>query len=97
MLNAGPWCRLPLTIQWLKQEYQQNFPVEKPPPIHMPIAYGPLRIAKEVEEEPADNAVDEVSKLCYFCSNEKAGTDVCINSRNDDFYATAPQSEETNS
>ncbi|XP_066930666.1 structure-specific endonuclease subunit SLX1-like [Clytia hemisphaerica] len=74
MLNTGPWNRLPLTIQWLKQEYQQNFPVNKPPPIHMPIAYGPLRFAKETSQNTHENVQKETSKLCYFCNNEKEGT-----------------------
>ena len=76
MLNTGPWSRLPLTIQWLKQEHSQNFPVEKPPPMHMPIAYGPLRIAKEVEESTVNDngrSDENNSKLCYICTNEKHG------------------------
>lgn len=78
MLNTGPWSRLPLTIQWLKQEHQQNFPVEKPPPMHMPIAYGPLRIAKEVEESVDEICDEDTSKLCYICTNEKDGSEVSI-------------------
>ena len=73
MLNTGPWNRLPLTIQWLKQEHQQNFPVNKPPPIHMPIAYGPLRIAKDTSRQTKTREPEEMPNLCYFCSNEKEG------------------------
>ena len=40
MLSVPPWCRLPLVIRWLKQEYEVPFPPQKQPPIHMPIAYG---------------------------------------------------------
>ena len=76
MLNTGPWNRLPLTIQWLKQEYQQNFPVNKPPPIHIPIAYGPLRLAKDTSKNTQEKIQEETSKLCYFCNNEKEGSEV---------------------
>lgn len=44
MLSIGPWCRLPLTIQWLKQEYELQFPSQRQPPVHMPIAYGVIDI-----------------------------------------------------
>ena len=77
MLKTGPWGRLPLTIQWLKQEHQQNFPVEKPPPLHMPIAYGPLRVAKETADNLESDAEEkEMPKLCYFCNNEKPASEV---------------------
>ena len=46
MLRTGPWHRLPLTIRWLKQEYQQEFPSNLLPPMHMPIVYGPVRRKK---------------------------------------------------
>ncbi len=40
---AGPWDRLPLTIRWLKQEYQEEFDTQHLPPPHMAIAYGPVK------------------------------------------------------
>lgn len=40
----GPWCRLPLTIRWLKQEHQTEFPLNKQPPPHMPVAFGLVQI-----------------------------------------------------
>ena len=43
MLNTGPWNRLPLTIQWLRQEYFQHFPIDRTPPTHIPIAYGTIK------------------------------------------------------
>ncbi|XP_071509013.1 structure-specific endonuclease subunit slx1-like [Diadema antillarum] len=46
MLRTGPWCRLPLTIQWLLQEYQQDFDVSLRPPEHMPISYGQVTSTK---------------------------------------------------
>lgn len=46
MLLVGPWWRLPLTIRWLKQEYELPFPLDKQPPVHMPIAYGQVQVSK---------------------------------------------------
>ncbi|KAK3587067.1 hypothetical protein CHS0354_014936 [Potamilus streckersoni] len=49
MLRTGPWNRLTLTIRWLKQNYHRDFPPKSTPPLHMPIAYGPV-ISKKVTE-----------------------------------------------
>lgn len=46
MLLVGPWWRLPLTVRWLKQEYELPFPLDKQPPVHMPIAYGQVEVFK---------------------------------------------------
>ena len=46
MLNVGPWNRLPLIIHWLKQEYCVPFPINRNPPVHMPFAYGAIRMEK---------------------------------------------------
>eukprot|EP00057_Strongylocentrotus_purpuratus_P031061 XP_783475.3 PREDICTED: structure-specific endonuclease subunit slx1 [Strongylocentrotus purpuratus] len=46
MLRVGPWCRLPLTVQWLMQEYKQEFDVRLQPPSHMPISYGQVTSTK---------------------------------------------------
>ena len=60
MLNTGPWNRLSLTIQWLKQEYYEHFPVNKPPPTHMPIAYGEIiTVNKEIEQTSRKNILPE--------------------------------------
>ena len=32
--------------RWLKQEYEISFPLNKQPPVHMPITYGLVDIAK---------------------------------------------------
>jgi len=83
MLNAGPWNRLSLTIQWLKQEYIQQFPLEKPPPFHMPIAYGEIKTmkiskkkSKDTEEkhnekDPLPSSDDNLEdKKCDICQKE---------------------------
>ncbi|XP_033628424.1 structure-specific endonuclease subunit slx1-like [Asterias rubens] len=46
MLKTAPWSRLPLTIQWLKQEYMREFEDGLQPPPHMPIAFGPVTSIK---------------------------------------------------
>lgn len=77
MLNTGPWNRLPLTIQWLKQEYCQQFPLNRPPPIHMPIAYGTITTVKKVpSEKKAEEVATEIktrteekdAENCMLCS-----------------------------
>lgn len=32
-------------LRWLRQEYQLQFPPDKQPPLHMPIAYGPVDLS----------------------------------------------------
>ena len=44
MLVACPWRRLPLTVCWLRQEYAVEFPLHRQPPVHMPVAYGPVEV-----------------------------------------------------
>jgi len=86
MLSVGPWWRLPLTIRWLKQEYEMPFPLEKQPPVHMPITYGLVGFNKAgsgrgavtegglEEEEGADDLGKEkhgaTSAWCFLCSTE---------------------------
>ena len=68
MLRTGPWNRLPLTIRWLRQDYQKDFDPERQPPAHMPIAYGPVKSTKVIaqsqksnkDKETIDDACDEV-------------------------------------
>ncbi|PSN31119.1 Structure-specific endonuclease subunit slx1 [Blattella germanica] len=74
MLRVGPWNRLALTIRWLKQEYVREFPVDCYPPVHMPIAYGPV-VSKKVSHSQvsskqstssaSDN--DEEVLICILC------------------------------
>lgn len=71
MLRTGPWNRLGLTIRWLKQEYIQDFSHDCMPPIHMPVAYGPVKIKK-------------VSSDTVKTASDKKSQDMCTESDNDD-------------
>lgn len=81
MLRIGPWCRLPLSIRWLKQEYERAFPINKMPPSHMPIVYGPVVIkdrtksANKLQKRNSQSPVKPVHETnsranCFICRQE---------------------------
>ena len=86
MLNTGPWNRLPLTMQWLKQDYFVEFPLERQPPAHMPIAYGEIKTVKKSVPEidtqvkntnPESTASSKLStciKGCMVCDDLSENT-----------------------
>lgn len=69
MLRVGPWNRLALTICWLKQEFAREFPTDLCPPLHMPIAYGPVVIKKtgRAQGTASQTSVQDDDPLCV-CS-----------------------------
>ncbi|XP_076004365.1 structure-specific endonuclease subunit SLX1 [Genypterus blacodes] len=69
MLRSEPWCRLPLTARWLKQEYQMDFEPSLQPPLHMPVAFGCVR-AKNKKKQLLPTAGDDQDKeevRCWVC------------------------------
>jgi len=46
MLRTGPWNRLALTIRWLNQSFTREFVPSLTPPLHMAVAYGPVKSTK---------------------------------------------------
>ena len=78
----GPWRRLPLTVRWLRQEYQLDFPLDRQPPSHMPIAYGEVELTQrkkrkqtaaegtggEEEVELEEVASQGTHFSCYICN-----------------------------
>ncbi|XP_073257694.1 structure-specific endonuclease subunit SLX1 homolog [Porites lutea] len=80
MLNVGPWNRLPLTIRWLKQEYQMEFDVEQQPPTHMPIVYGLLnkKKPKKRNQEECEESKDVCNFKCIECSKRIKDADECL-------------------
>jgi len=67
MLNIGPWNRLPLTVRWLKPEYQQEFPSHLQPPLHMPIVLGPVKSTKAGTKSDQEIRETEGEELCNIC------------------------------
>ncbi|KAB7503599.1 Structure-specific endonuclease subunit slx1 [Armadillidium nasatum] len=65
MLQTKPWARLPLTVRWLKQEYYREFEPGLEPPVHMPMAYGPVKPAKVSPQRK--NKSSNIPTLCWFC------------------------------
>ncbi|CAL1526323.1 unnamed protein product [Lymnaea stagnalis] len=50
MLRIAPWSGLSLTIRWLKQNYQLNFPTGLEPPLHIPVVFGPV-VSKQIGKQ----------------------------------------------
>ncbi len=70
-------CRLPLTIRWLKQEYEQEFSINKMPPPHIPIVYGPVKIVKKQAGKQvtgSQNQSSQPSKSCFLCKSNTSET-----------------------
>ena len=85
MLNTGPWNRLPLTIQWLKQEYARPFPVNTQPPVHMPIAYGPIKVTEKKKKKNKNQNADSYAEkgrcdICHVCGDPVSVVDCCHSS-----------------
>ena len=50
-----PHVQYNIHCRWLKQEYELPFPLNRQPPVHMPIAYGLVDISKQgkrLQQEP---------------------------------------------
>ncbi|XP_066294813.1 structure-specific endonuclease subunit slx1-like [Branchiostoma lanceolatum] len=84
MLRVGPWCKLPLTIRWLKQEYMLEFDPLLQPPNHMPIAYGPVqskRLKKNKAESVAtetQSSQDDDDDFVHLSQGRVTRCDVCV-------------------
>ncbi|XP_028160454.1 structure-specific endonuclease subunit SLX1 homolog [Ostrinia furnacalis] len=81
MLRVGPWCRLPLIIRWLENEYFEEFPADRTPPSHMVVRHGPVksRNLKKSKESTEEHTTDE----CLLCSNYITNSQTkltCLNS-----------------
>ncbi|XP_057662806.1 structure-specific endonuclease subunit slx1 [Diorhabda carinulata] len=79
MLQVGPWCRLPLCIRWLNQDFITDFPVCSLPPLHMPICNGAV-VSKKVTKPTLTDNNSNIIQTCDVCS-EKIITQAikCVN------------------
>lgn len=69
MLQTGPWRRLPLTVRWLRSEFQRPLPGDIIPPPHMPVTQG---IVKPVKVKPSSSETDPSAPgvLCTVCKSD---------------------------
>lgn len=81
MLQVAPWSRLPLTARWLKQEYRMDFEPGLQPPLHVPIAFGPVTVKKAPQSQSTAPDQDQVSR-CFVCRSSVKGADklTCLHS-----------------
>ncbi|XP_045770609.1 structure-specific endonuclease subunit SLX1 homolog isoform X2 [Maniola jurtina] len=66
MLRVGPWCRLPLMIRWLENEYREEFPPERKPPDHMTVIQGPV---KSYNHKKTKDITSVPTIECLLCSS----------------------------
>ncbi|XP_046819498.1 structure-specific endonuclease subunit slx1 isoform X1 [Vespa crabro] len=88
MLKVGPWCRLPLTIRWLDDDFAQTYSTSFSPPLHMPICYGKVIPRKVTKRSPRkEKAIESQMEedyipvlLCSICGliSEKNESVTCI-------------------
>ncbi|XP_028396720.1 structure-specific endonuclease subunit SLX1 homolog [Dendronephthya gigantea] len=69
MLRIGPWNRLALTIQWLKEDYHMDFDLLKQPPVHMAIRFGPITSWKKPKDTKDVGSENASVPMCKICDN----------------------------
>lgn len=70
MLRAPPWARLPLTLRWLRPDFQRD--LCPPPPPHVPLAFGPPPPRAGAPRRRADTEPGTCT-LCHGALQEDQG------------------------
>ncbi|XP_077400238.1 structure-specific endonuclease subunit SLX1 [Vanacampus margaritifer] len=65
MLRVAPWSRLPLTTRWLKWEYKVDFEPALRPPLHIPLAFGGVKVKKQRAVDRCEDP--EETSRCFLC------------------------------
>ncbi|KAM9400560.1 structure-specific endonuclease subunit SLX1 [Salvelinus alpinus] len=75
MLRVMPWSRLPLTTRWLKQEYRMDFEPGLQPPLHVPLAFGSIRVRKQKPKHVEEEQVEKGADICLLCQGTVKSAD----------------------
>ncbi|XP_053617232.1 structure-specific endonuclease subunit slx1 [Plodia interpunctella] len=78
MVRVGPWCRLPLIIRWLEEEYFEEFPIERNPPEHMKICRGLVK-SRNLKKNIKRTAIYEECQLCFSYITTNTSKVSCVN------------------
>lgn len=89
MLGIGPWCRLPLKIRWIEQEYYTPFPPNRLP-AHMEILFGHIKAQHKTVSQTEAKKEEVMQNIfsrreCHLCLEEikdlKEERVLCVNPR----------------
>lgn len=75
MLCIGPWCRLPLVVRWMSEEFIQEFSPGLEPPLHMPVITKAVKTAKLPRSDVPEVNEQLPAPTCALCRTSIARED----------------------